>query len=140
MQSAKPTSLLRRCRPGESFKLLLVLLPGPREFSDFFRALRRQIFRLGAVRGHIVQLPGFVMVGDELPIADADGSIAIMIPPEIFVRDSAVFGKSRHQTFAWRRRNGFAVDALRPNSTCQFQNGRREVNDMAWRMAQLAVP
>src|SRR5215207_7019600 len=44
--------------------------------------LRREVVRLGAVRIHVVELPRAGVVADELPLADAHGGVALMLPEQ----------------------------------------------------------
>src|SRR5215472_18218546 len=95
-----------------------------------FRTIRRQV----------VKLPRPGMVGYELPVTDANGAIAIVIPPEIVVSDRAILREGGHETFArrWHRR-WWTDNDRRPLASSQLENGRCQINDVARSVAQLAV-
>ena len=66
--------------------------------------------------------------GDELPIANSNRAAAFVQPPQVFVLYAVVLGKRRHQAFAGRRGDRFAVDGERRFAASQFENGGHEIN------------
>src|SRR5262249_43549026 len=93
--------------PGECQEFVSALLPPPRQLADFRRVLRREVSRLGAVGGEVVQLPGPVAAGGhELPVPHADGTVALVLPPQVVMPYRAVAGEDRHEALAGRCRNG----------------------------------
>ena len=58
-----------------------LLLPSSGEFGGFFGHLGSEIVLLGAVGFQVVEFPGLVSSSDELPVAHADGFVALVEPP-----------------------------------------------------------
>src|SRR5262249_16285723 len=76
---------------GGGREFVSALLPPPRQLADFRRVLRREVSRLGAVGGEVVQLPGPVAAGGhELPVPHADGTVALVLPPQVVMPYRAV--------------------------------------------------
>jgi hypothetical protein len=72
---------------GERFlhecgEVIGLLLPCSFEFLHLVGHLRGEIVLLGAVGFEVVERPGIAFGGDELPIADADGFVVFMQPPQ----------------------------------------------------------
>ena len=90
-------------------ELVTALFPSPRQFTDFLGLLAREVMRLGAIVGEVVQFPCPVAPGgDELPVSDADCPVSFVLPPKLVVLDSAVTGKGRHEAQARASRAGAA--------------------------------
>src|SRR2546427_685098 len=77
------------------------------------------------------------MVRHQFPIANSNGAIAIMIPPEIVVSDVAVFSKGRYQALAWRR-DRRSIGNGWPFTARQLHYGWCEINDVPLSMPQLS--
>src|SRR5438105_4737902 len=75
--------ILGQIRGGECRDLLPLLGPDSGQFTDFFRFVGRQIVRFAAVAAQVIELPWTVFArGDDLPVADAEGAIALVQPPD----------------------------------------------------------
>src|SRR5665213_3357967 len=85
---------------GIGAKFFFMPRPGLFQFRDFVRVFRGEIVRLGTVVAHIIKFKGLFVVGDEFPIANADGAVAVMEPPEIVVAYGPVASEYRHKTLA----------------------------------------
>src|SRR5258705_13797003 len=94
-------STIQRCSETLS-KFVSTIGPDLRERAHFIRIYSRQIFRFRPVCGQIIKLPRFLVVGDDFPIADAQGAVAVVIPPEIIVTDRTVLREYWHKALAGR--------------------------------------
>jgi hypothetical protein len=54
------------------------------------RILRRKVARLGAIGCQVKELQSFILGRDELPLADANGAISFMSPPQVVMLHGSV--------------------------------------------------
>jgi hypothetical protein len=85
---------------GEGGEFVGLLLPEVGEFLGFLGQLGGQVVLFGAVRLQVIEGPGVALGGDELVVADADGLVLLVQPPEAGACDRDIFGEGGRQTLA----------------------------------------
>ena len=116
-----------------------MLLPCVGEFFGFLGHLGGEVVLLGAVGFEVVERPGVAFGGDELPVADADGFVVFVQPPEAVAGDGFVFGKGSDEALARRRGDGFAFPVLGLLDADEFEHGGHDVDDVRGCGAQFVL-
>ena len=101
------------------------------------RMLRGKIVHLRAVGLEIVELPGSGVVADELPLADAHGGVALVLPEQRAAL-RVVRRERRNEALALAGRDRVAVMLARVRGARHVEDGRHDVGQLAGMVAQPA--
>ncbi len=100
--------------------------------------LSGEVVGFAAVDGEIVEFPGLVMRGDELPMADSNCSMVVMAPPEICMQRFRVRFKCGQQTASGGCRNRDSLPFRGMLSSGSFQDRRYNVDQVNRYMPKLS--
>lgn len=140
--------MLQVAKFGDSFHLLLLTLlhidfvprQGPNAFRPslvsepqiigFLRHGFGKVVQFTAILAQIVQFPRGIVNGDQLMVSLADRPVALVLPVKSTLRHG-ILGKDGQEALAFH--------SLDRKTGCR-ETGGSEVDDVAWRMPQLALP
>ena len=140
--------LRRRCRGrvgglpvgGKRPALVGNPIPGRLQFGDPRRLFPGTVVRLATIRRQIVELPRGVFCGDEFPVADTDGAVPLVAPPERVVRRRGRrIAERLHETPTLQRRHGLSIMLHRGPDTGEFEHRRHDVDHVHRLAAQLPL-
>ena len=130
----------RRLLAGEPAALVRDPVPGRLEVL-YARGLRRgEVPRLAAVGREVVEFPGRIFRGDELPVADPHRAVALVAPPQRVVRGQCLRireGAGKAPTL--ERRHRFLVVLPRRCDAREFEHRRHHVDHVHGLRAERAL-
>ena len=96
------------------------------------------IMQLGAVFGHVIELPGLAMLAHQLPATDAHRAVALVLPEHGRALFEVGF-KRGLQRMALQRQDGAPPQRLRIRHARDIEHGGHDVGQVARGVANLAT-
>src|SRR5207253_1867836 len=114
-------------RPGFDADALRPAFPHRDHRLHALRLLRREIVQLGTIRVHVIELPAAGMLRDQLPLAVAQRTVALVLPEDRGRSTERLPFEGGAQTRAFHRGNILS----RISGSFEIDRGRHQVDQVA---------